>query len=429
MSIGPPRHADILHNRVSRQIGRPFALKAAEIMPKKPVLKMSSASIDDKQDLLTQQLCDLALEVAEQEDEADQGFAGKRLELTRLIRKNLHAKEDDILYEAIERARDTELAACELLKLNIEEAAETAIIRRGPEQTWEAHAFAIPLFARTTGGLIAEQDFQDQPAFELLTASLKQAKLESTKARVVLINHAYHLDEIDSITYSHLNEMVRESAAAMTDKKVTATPAIEKSLFGWPVSDFAADDTALELRFLLGFVLETPGDPFYTVPKDEAAAEDWFAARAQRFQAWSVDAAPLLQRCLVTDGRACDISFLYQDMFHGAKARGMAELALLQMLAQLDAGLLEAGTTGANASAVVGPADKDGNSVLRVNLHADAATPAFASAEKPFDLLGDLEMEIDDVCDALGTLGIATISIAAKFDADGAGLYVKRYTA
>lgn len=388
---------------------------------------MSSASIDEKEDTLTQQLCDLALELAEQEEDVEQGAAGKPMELSRLIRKHLHAKQDDILYEAIERARDTDLAACALLKQSVEEAAETAIIRRGPGQTWEAHAFAIPLLVRTLGGLDAQQDFQDQAAFEALTASLKQARLESTKARVVLINHAYHLDEIDNITYSHLNEMVRESAGAMTDKKVTAMPAIDLSLSGWPVSDFASDDTALELRFLLGFVLEQPGDPFYAVPTDDAAADDWFAERAQRFQAWSIDAASLVQRCLVTDGRDVDVNFLYQDMFHGAKAGGMAELALLQMLAQLDAGLQDAGIAVADTRAVVGPVEQDGTTLVRVNLHAGDAPAAFATAEKSFDTLDDLALEIDDVCDALGTLGIATISIAAKFDADGAGLYVKRY--
>lgn len=409
--IGLPSRADILHNRDPRQICREIALKAAENMSKKPALKMTSATLDAQHEALIEQLCGLALDLAEQEDGGDQKSPSPQEALSKLIRKSLQAKQDDILYEAIERARDTDLTACALLKASIEEAAETSQLRRGTDQAWEAHAFAIPVFVRSLGGLDAAQDFQDQPAFELLTASFKQLELESSKARVVLINHAYHADELDAITYSELGEMLRESAAAMTDKKVTAAPAIERSLRGWPARDFAAGDTALELRFLLGFVLSRPGDPFYAVPPDEAQADAWFAERARRFREWSVAMAPVVQRCLVNDGRDCEISFLYQDLFHGAKARGMTELALLQMMAQLDTGMQQAGVAATTVHASVGIASAAHGEMLQVRLYAGTAKDAFAEAEKPFDALGDVAMEIEDVRDALETLGIADVRI------------------
>ncbi len=59
----------------------------------------------------------------------------------------------------------------------------------------------------------------------LLTKSLQDAELESTDAKVVLVNHAYHPDEIDSIIYSHINDMVRDAHAAMVDMRGAAMPA------------------------------------------------------------------------------------------------------------------------------------------------------------------------------------------------------------
>ncbi|MBC7490523.1 MAG: hypothetical protein H7240_11700 [Glaciimonas sp.] len=59
-----------------------------------------------------------------------------------------------------------------------------------------------------------------------------KAELESLDATVVSVSYAYHMDEIDSITFSHLNALVREAFAAMTDKKVAATLAIDSSLSG-----------------------------------------------------------------------------------------------------------------------------------------------------------------------------------------------------
>lgn len=382
-------------------------------MSRKPPSKPPLDFIDEKDDSHTQQLCDLALELAEQENQDQATLAVKQSELQKLIRKNLQQKQDEVLYKAIERARDADLAACQFLKQEIEDAAQTVLIRRAPDISREAGAFAIPLFVRTTGGLDVRDDFQDQPAFNELTRSFQQAQLESPDARAVLINHAYHLDEIDSITYSQLNEMIRDAAGAMTDKKISATPAIESSFTGWPERDFTPQDVAVELRFLLGFTLSSPADPFYKVPDDEAEADVWFAERARRFQAWSVQVAPLVGRCLCAAGREVEVNFLYQDAFFGAKERGMAEFFMLQMMAQLNQDLQAQDVAPEQARAEIGVTG-DGAPIMRVLLHAVADGRLLASAAKPFDGLGDLQMELDDVSDALATLGITDINVAAQ---------------
>jgi hypothetical protein len=43
----------------------------------------------------------------------------------------------------------------------------------------------------------------------------------------------------------------------------------------------------------------------------------------------------------------CQLHFLYQDLFHGAKHTGNAEYRTLQMLSELEAGLAQAGAGGA----------------------------------------------------------------------------------
>ena len=80
-----------------------------------------------------------------------------------------------------------------------------------------------------------------------------------------------------------------------------------------------------ELRFLLGFALKREDDPFYQAPQEEAAADAYFAARMARYQEWTVQVSPLLQRCLAPAGADLEINFLYQDLFHGGKEQGMAE--------------------------------------------------------------------------------------------------------
>jgi hypothetical protein len=396
---------------------RPAPSKASKV-------HQAALNDDEVEEALIQQLADLAVELAS-EDETSPTLPAKQRDLRRMITKSLRQQQDDVLYEALERARDQELEAYPYLREMIEEAAEMVFFTRN-ERSYEVNAFVIPMFVRTLGGLDAEQNFRDADAFTELTESLKQAQLESADAKVVLVSYAYHLDEIDAITYSHLEAMVRDAYAAMTDKKITETAAINRSMDSWPPNRFGADDTAVELRFLLGFTLKSVDDPFYKVPQDEAGMDAYFAVRAQRFQNWSETVVPLVQRCLVTDGREFDVHFLYQDLFHGGKERGIAEYFMLQMMSELDHGLQQSAISAAQTHAVMGPVDSDGNVVLRVNLYSDDGR-LVATADKDLDIGRALEVELDDTCDALLTLQVKSVGLAERFDADGLAVKVRPY--
>src|SRR5450830_747044 len=402
------------------------AMSKSKHLPPSKAAKVHQAALNDDEveEALIQQLADFAVELATEDDNSP-ALPAKQRDLRRMIAKNLRAQQDDVLYEALERARDQEAEAYPFLRQAIEEAAEMVYFTRN-EQSIEVNAFVIPMFVRTIGGLDSEHNFRDAEAFTALTESIQQAQLESAAAKVVLVSYAYHLDEIDAITYSHLEAMVRDAYAAMTDKKLTSTPAIDRSMSSWPANRFGAEDTAVELRFLLGFTLKTADDAFYTIPQDEAAMDAYFAVRAQRFQAWSEKVVPLVQRCLVTDGREFDVHFLYQDLFHGGKERGIAEYFMLQMMSELDHGLQESGLQGPQTRAVMGPLHADGDVVLRVNLYADGDA-VVATAEKPLDPARDLQAELDDTCDALLTLGVQSVALAEGFDADGNAVKVQPY--
>jgi hypothetical protein len=399
---------------------------------KRPAPRKSAPSPEEKEDALIQQLCDLAITLVEQEggeEEGDEqaGDAPAQAELLKIIRKCLNRKQDDILYEALERSKYADIDAWQLLKAQMDEASEITLIRREQATDFEINAFVIPVFARTDGGLHADQCFTDQDAFDQLVKSIQQSQLESADAKVVLINHAYHLDEIDSITYSHVSDMIRDAYASMTDKKAVATPAIDRSFGGWPENTFQPGDQAIELRFLLGFALKTVDDAFYQVPEEALAMDAYFAERAERFQQWSVTAAPLLQRLLVTDGAAIDINFLYQDLFHGGKERGIAEYFMLQMMSALNQALAESGTPPEQTRAVIGPVTVRDDFFLRVNLYKEGGEVLIASAEKPLTALSDLQLEIDDTYDALTTIGVTSMAIAAGFDEQDQAVDVQAY--
>jgi hypothetical protein len=388
---------------------------------KRPVPRKSSPTPEERDDAVVGTLCALALDLAEREDGLATAtlLAQQETDFKRLVRNMLSQKKDAVLYEAIEHARDEDVGACQYLRSHIEEAASTILMRRpgGPEM--EINAFVIPLFVHSTGGLKEAQQFQDQPAFEALVDSFRQAQLESAGARVVLMSHAYDRHEIDRITYSHLNEMVRDAWTAMTDKKMTPTPALERSIAGWSDEGFGEHDAAVQLRFLLGFALKRADDPFYQVPDGEEAADAYFAARMTRYQQWTTSAAALVGRCLAPAGAALEIHFLYQDLFHGGKEQGMAEYFMLQMMAEINHALRAGALDPAQVRVVVAPADVDGNMVLRVNLYPAAGDTLLASSEKPLELGADLEIEVDDICDALGSIGITAIAVAMRFDAGG----------
>lgn len=388
---------------------------------KRPVPRKSTPTPEDLDDAVTQTLCDLAIAIVEQEDSDSMSDAlkEKEREFHKVIKKALQQKKDDVLYEAIDRTRYEDSAAYQFMKEAVEEASEVVLIRREDASSLEVNAFVIPMFVQSSGGLREDQSFQDQDAFALLTASFKDAELESKDATVVIVSHAYHLDEIDSIAYSQLNEMVRDAAASMMGKKIGATPAIERSVSGWPENAFKPDDPAVELRFLLGFVLKAVDDVFYQVPDDEAAADAYFDARAERFERWAEQAMPLVRRSLVTNDAEIELHFLYQDLFHGGKERGMGEYFMLQMMAELNQGLEEKECAADAVRCVIGPADGRSDVVLRVNLYATEGGALVASAEKPFSAAGDLQAELLDAYDAVMTMGVTSVELAAKFDAAG----------
>lgn len=405
---------------------------------KRPAPRKSAPTDEEIQDSLVQQLCDLSIGLVEQEisagsetDEPDEGLRDtlkeQEREVYKIIKKSLHQKKDDVLYEALDRLKHADLAVYQHLKERIEEAAEVVLVRRDAGITVEINAFLIPMFVRTLGGLDSTQSFQHQDAFDLLTKSFQHAQLESQDATVVLVSHAYHLDEIDSITFSHINAMVRDAYASMTDKKVPATPAIDSSFGGWPESNFGVDDVAVELRFLLGFTLKTADDTFYHVPEAEDAADVYFEAREKRFQSWAEQAAPIVKQCLITDGREVEINFLYQDLFHGGKERGIAEYFMLQMMSELNQALAQCDIPAESTTAIIGPAEVRGDVVLRVNLYNESNGLLIASSEKPSAVTRELGIEVDDTYDALMSMGVKSLSIAMKFDVYGQPIDVQTY--
>ncbi len=395
---------------------------------KRPVPRKSAPPGVDDVELLAQRLAELALAVSEQEhaepdDEA--ALAPQQDELAKLIRNALRKKNDELLYGAIEHARDQDVGAYQLLRGQIEEASASVIVRKEGGAPMEITAFAVPLFVHSVGGLKEDAGFQDGDAFGALVDSFTAAGLESPQAKVVLISHAFDAQEAQHITYCQLGDMARDAGAVMSERKLVAAPALEASITGWAAPSFGPADKVVELRFLVGFAMKRDDDPFYEVPADEAAADVWFEARMARYRAWTERAAPLLRRCLGPAPDTLEVHFLYQDLFFGAREQGMAELAMLQMMATLGAAL-EAGAQGARA--VIGPADVDQAMVLRVNLiGADGAV--LASSDKPLDLAADLQDEVDDIADALALLGVHEIRVAMRFDAAGAALEEQAYQA
>jgi hypothetical protein len=390
---------------------------------KRPVPRKSSTPAEPDTDALAQALADLALEIAEGEDAEPAALAGREDELNTQVRKALRRKHDEVLYGAIELARYTDPAACRYLRGRVEEEAATLRVRREGAPELEIDAFLVPLFVQSTGGLLESEAFADDAAFDALTDSFRQAGLDSAQAKVVLIRHAYDLDAIDRIAFSTLHEMLREAAASLTDKKLPPAPVLAASMRPWAERAFGPDDTAMELRFLLGFSLKRVDDPFYQVPAGEEAADAYFAARMERYRAWTVAAAPHVARSLAADPDRLAINFLYQDLFYGAKEQGVAELAMLSLLAEVN-GALGGHEPGA-VRAAVAPIDGGDQIVLRVNLYAgDAATP-FAGADKPVDLSADLTAEVDDLCDALDSLGLAAVEVAEGFGEKGEPMEAK----
>lgn len=377
---------------------------------KRPVPRKSSTPAEPDTDALAQALADLALEIAEAEDAEPAALAAREDELNTQVRKALRRKHDEVLYGAIELARYTDPAACRYLRARVEEEAATLRVRREGAPEFEIDAFLVPLFVQSTGGLAEAETFADDDAFEALTESFRQAGLDSADAKVVLIRHLYDLDAIDHIAFSALHEMLREAAASLTDKKLPPAPTLAASMRPWSERAFGPEDSAMELRFLLGFSLKRVDDPFYQVPASEEAADAYFAARMERYRAWTVAAAPLLARSLAGEPDRLSLNFLYQDLFYGAKEQGVAELALLATLGEVNDAI--AGRAPGAVRALVAPLDGGEQIVLRVSLYEGGAAAPFASVDKPVDIAADLSAEVDDLCDALESLELAAVEVA-----------------
>lgn len=386
---------------------------------KRPVPRKSAATSEpqDDDDLLAQAMAELALDVAvpEQEDAAVQ--RQKQDELNRMILNALRKKNDGVLYDAIDRARYSDIPAYQLLRASIEDASGVVVMRREGAPAMEINAFAIPLFVHGTGGLKESESFADPEAFDAMVESFRKAGLESEEARVVLVAHAYDPEEAGRITYCELNEIVREVHGSMTARKLTAAPALDRTMSGWAPNEAAPDEPTVELRFLLGFALKRADDPFYTIPDDDARAEAYFEERMARYRAWAGQAAPLVRRCLAARPDTIEVNFLYQDLFFGALEHGFEELATLRMMTQLNRALEAGGMAPAQALARIAAAASEDELVMRVTL-LDEAAAVLVTVEKPLDVAADLEAEVEDVRDALAAIGIGNIEVEGATAAD-----------
>lgn len=389
---------------------------------KRPAPRTSNNVRETDSESQARVLSELALELAEREEHAGQGFDPDGLEtLNAAIGKALRRQRDAVLYEAIELARYTDPSACRLLRGAIEEqAASWRFTQQGGREDgieFEIDAFLIPLFVRSQSGLHEAELFQHDQAYEALGASFAAAGLESDAARVVLVRHAYTLQEVDRIGYATLNAMLREAATNLLDKKPKPAPTIAASIQGWGPQQ--AHDDVLELRFLLGFSLKRADDPFYTIPPGEAESDAYFAARMARYRDWSQGVEAQLRQCLASEPERLQIDFLYQDLFYGARERAVAELDLLDVLSQARQLLAEHGHGPAKVEAVLAPLEMEEHYVLRTNLYVLGEETPFGAIDKDVDLSADLLEEVDELTDALASLGLAQLAMAAGFDTDG----------
>lgn len=387
---------------------------------KRPVSRKPAKQAEEPDyDALAQNLVDLALEITEREDLDPPTLAAREQDLTTLVRRLLRRKHDEVLQGAVELALYTGPDCGRFLRERVEEEAATLLVRQDDDTELEIDAFMIPLFVHSTGGLKADEVFADDAAYGELVDSFRGAGLASADTRIVLARWLYDLDSVDRVRYSELQEMLREAAQVLRSRKLAAAPTIEASMRPWRDGGYGPDDEAMQLRFLLGFALKRADDPFYKVPKGEEAADAYFEARMARYRMWAGSTAPLLQRCVAADPGSVELNFLYQDLFYGAKEQGLAELGMLATLAEVNLRLDEQERDPERIKAVVAPVEADGQGVLRVNLYPLDGGAPLATVDKPLELGAELEGELEDLCDALGTLGLDGVLLARGFDAGG----------
>lgn len=382
---------------------------------KRPLPRKSNNIPQESSSSAAREIASLALAIAEQ----GLRTAAREEELSTLVRRALRRKHDDVLDEAIDIVRYSDPDACRYLRERVgEEAASLRIHREGAPEM-EIDAFLIPLFARSTGGLDEAEAFADDAAFGELVASFRQGGLESPDAQVVLVRHVYDLGALQAITWCGMHEILREAAASMSAKKPIPVPLLQATMRPWSGGTFAPGQETMELRFLLGFALKPADDPFYAVPEDEEAADAYFDARMDRYGNWTATNAPLVRRCLAADPAGVEVDFLYQDLFFGARERAEAELGMLAVLSEVNHALATLGVELDGARAVVAVLDGGEQAILRTNLYRRDGADLLGSIDKPVDLSADLGEELDDLCDALTTLGVGVVAVAAGFDDEG----------
>lgn len=110
---------------------------------KRPVPRTSNNTREPDTDAQARLMADMALEIAEREDDAAPGEEQAEA-LASLVRKAIRKKHDEVLYEAIELARYTDPLACRLLRARVEEEAATLRIRREDGPEYEIDAFLVP---------------------------------------------------------------------------------------------------------------------------------------------------------------------------------------------------------------------------------------------------------------------------------------------
>ncbi|WP_296949457.1 hypothetical protein [uncultured Massilia sp.] len=387
---------------------------------KRPVPRKPAKQAEEPDhDALAQNLVDLALEIAEREDLDPTTLAAREQDLTTLVRRLLRRGHDEVLHGAVELGLYTGPECGQYLRERVEEEAATLLVRGDGEAEFEIDAFMIPLFVHSTGGLRPDEVFADDDAYAALVDSFRAGGLASADTRIVLVRHLYDLDSVDRVRYSELQDMLREAAHVLRSRKLAGAPAIEASMRPWRDAGYAPDEDAMQLRFLLGFALKRADDPFYRVPADEQEAEAYFEARLARYRVWAGTNAALLQRCLARDPATLDLNFLYQDLFYGAKRQGLAELAMLATLADVNLRLDEQERTPERIKAVVAPVEIGDAAWLRINLYPLDGGAPLATVDKPLEIGDDIEGELEDLCDALGTLGLDGVLLARGFDDAG----------
>ena len=279
----------------------------------------------------------------------------------------------------------------------------------------------IPLFVHSTGGLREAEVFHDDAAFEELSESLRQAGLASADTRVVLVRHLYDLDAVDRIHYGDLQEMLREAASVAAFEEAASPRPPSRPACG-PGGRAAAepDDEAMELRFLLGFALKRADDPFYRVPADEAGADAYFEGRMARYRMWAGGIAPLLQRCLSTPSGRDRAEFpvpgpVLRRQGAGPGRAGDAGHAVRSQRPPGRAGHARRSASRRSSRRSMPAA----SSCCASTCIRSTAARRWPRVDKPVDLAADLESELEDLCDALGTAGLDGVLVARGFDAHG----------